>query len=136
MSKWPFRRKSSVEKNVPKEVQEFYGAERREHLGMAWVVALVSLFVTVLVLAGIFYGGRWTYRKLTAPSKTETAETAEQERAKQEEAKKAADAQKQKESTSTPQAAAGTTNTGNAAQPNPSTTTGGNLPQTGPDSDE
>ncbi|HSX53043.1 MAG TPA: hypothetical protein VLF90_01590 [Patescibacteria group bacterium] len=77
-----FKRKSKEAKTsdtnkVPKEVQDYYQAERREHLGMAWLLAFVSLIVTMAVVVGLFFGGRWAYRKLAKkqaqPSTSQTA---------------------------------------------------------------
>jgi len=42
---------------VPKEVKEFYQAERRERVGVAWLLALATLITTVLVAFGLFFGG-------------------------------------------------------------------------------
>lgn len=62
MMKWPFSRKKKDD--VPAEIQEYYQAERRERVGVAWVVALLTLLVTVAVVLGLFFGGRWVYRKV------------------------------------------------------------------------
>ncbi|HTE21467.1 MAG TPA: hypothetical protein VK674_00310 [Candidatus Limnocylindria bacterium] len=50
--------------NVPAEIQEYYQTERRERAGIAWLLALGTLVVTILLTAGIFFAGRWTYRKV------------------------------------------------------------------------
>jgi len=51
--------------DVPEEIQdEYYEPERRERTGVAWLLALGTLVVTVLLAAGIFFAGRWTYRQL------------------------------------------------------------------------
>lgn len=59
---WPFRRKKT--EDFPLEVQDYYQAEKRERVGVAWLLAAVTLVVTVIAATGIFFGGRWLYRKL------------------------------------------------------------------------
>lgn len=61
---WPFNRNRTDKNSVPKEVQDYYQAERRERVGIAWVLALVTLVVTVLLALGLFFGGRWAYRQI------------------------------------------------------------------------
>lgn len=50
--------------DVPAEIQEYYQAERRERTGVAWLLAFGTLIVTILLAAGIFFAGRWTYRQI------------------------------------------------------------------------
>lgn len=60
-----FRRKNQdTTEEVPAEVQEYYQAEKRERTGIAWLLALVTLVVTVLLAAALFFGGRWIYRNV------------------------------------------------------------------------
>ncbi len=62
------RRKKQPEESepqVPAEIQEYYQAERRERAGVAWLLALGTLLATVLLAVGLFFGGRWIYRKVT-----------------------------------------------------------------------
>ncbi len=47
------------------ELEEYYENQRNNRSGRAWVMALFSLIITVGVIAGLFIGGRWTYRQLT-----------------------------------------------------------------------
>lgn len=47
---------------VPAEIQEYYNAEQRERVGLAWIIAIVSLVVSLAVIFGIFFGGRYIYR--------------------------------------------------------------------------
>lgn len=72
-----FSRKPNVDPSLPPEIQAYAQAEHRERMGMAWLVGLVSLVITVLVLAVLFFGGRWVYRKVTGtePQKTDTTQT-------------------------------------------------------------
>lgn len=51
--------------NLPKEVQDYYESGKRERRGMVWLLGIGTLLVTLLLAAGIFFGGRWIYRQLT-----------------------------------------------------------------------
>ncbi len=73
---WPFRRKRTDE--VPAEIQEYYQAEKRERTGIAWLLALGTLAVTLLVATGVFYGGRWVYRKIADRGNEPTVTTTTQ----------------------------------------------------------
>ncbi len=76
--KLPFRRRNEVEETelqVPSEVQEYYQAERRERAGVAWLLGLGTLAVTILLAVGLFFGGRWIYRKVTNNDRPTTANT-------------------------------------------------------------
>ncbi|MBP6962734.1 hypothetical protein KBB49_04320 [Candidatus Saccharibacteria bacterium] len=46
------------------ELEEYY-ASKKTRSGMAWVMAFTSLLLTILVVAGLFFGVRWVYRSLT-----------------------------------------------------------------------
>ncbi len=48
------------------ELEEYYAAQNNSRRsGRAWLMAILSLLLTVLVLFGLFFGGRWIYRALT-----------------------------------------------------------------------
>jgi cytoskeletal protein RodZ len=67
---WPFnRRKKVVEQQIPEEINEYYQAERRERTGVAWLLALGTLIVTLILAVGLFFGGRWVYRKVVKNDK-------------------------------------------------------------------
>lgn len=59
--KWPFSRRQDVT-SVPEEIREYYQTERRERTGIAWLLALGTLIVTVVVAMALFFAGRWIYR--------------------------------------------------------------------------
>ena len=63
-----FNRKPKNSSVLP-EVDQYYSAERRERAGLAWVLALVSIVVVALVLIGLFFGGRWVFRKINNDDK-------------------------------------------------------------------
>lgn len=60
-----FGRKQSNVASVPQEVREYYQSERRERAGVAWLLALGTLAVTLLLAVGLFFGGKWAYRAVT-----------------------------------------------------------------------
>src|SRR5690606_3533 len=63
---------SATAKNVPDEVKEYYESSERERMGTTWLLAFVTLILTILLALGIFFGGRWLYRKITHKSSPET----------------------------------------------------------------
>jgi hypothetical protein len=67
MAIWPFNRKQkqpTTNTSIPAEVQDYYNAQHRERVGVAWLIAVVSLLISVAVVIGLFFGGRWAYRKI------------------------------------------------------------------------
>lgn len=75
---WSFKRrnKAVVDSNLPPEVQAYSQAEHRERMGMAWLVGIVSLLVSLLVVTSLFFGGRWLYRKIARSDRPTPAVTA------------------------------------------------------------
>lgn len=59
-----FNRSNKNKTEVPAEIQEYYQAEKRDRTGIAWLLAFGTLVVTILLAAGIFFAGRWAYRKI------------------------------------------------------------------------
>lgn len=49
---------------IPQEVQEYYQSERRERSGVAWLLALGTLVITLLLAVGLFFGGRWLWQRI------------------------------------------------------------------------
>lgn len=66
---WPFKRKQSDQSTIPAEVEEYYQSERRERVGVAWLLAFATLVTTLLVAVGLFFGGRALYRQFTKDDK-------------------------------------------------------------------
>ncbi len=89
-----FNRRKKDTSNLPPEIQAYAQAEHRERVGMAWLVGLVSLIVTVLVLAGLYFGGTWVYRKLS--QKDKTSSTAQTDKDRVAEGKKKAEEERKK----------------------------------------
>lgn len=55
------------------ELQEYYASKGKDSSAKAWLLALVSLLITVAVLVGLFFGVKWVYRAVT--NKDETPKT-------------------------------------------------------------
>lgn len=55
------KKKNSV---VLPEIEKYYEAERRERSGLAWILAAVSVAGVVLLLLGLFFGGKWAYHRV------------------------------------------------------------------------
>lgn len=56
-----FKRKPKVV--LPEEVNAYYQSERRERVGVAVILGIVALIATLLIAAGLFFGGRYVYRQ-------------------------------------------------------------------------
>lgn len=84
MAIWPFNRKKKAESDLPKEVQDYYQAEKRERVGVAGLLAVATLLVTVVLAIGLFFGGRWLYRAIFDDSDT-SDDTSQQEQQQGEE---------------------------------------------------
>lgn len=75
---WPFNRnKKPTDTKTPPEVKQYYTSEHRERVGLAWLIAFLSLIITMVVVIGLFFGGRWAYRKIAnnkpvTPAKPQT----------------------------------------------------------------
>lgn len=147
MAIWPFRKQTTVkyDPDLPPEVQAYTKAERREKMGMAWLVGVISLVVTALIFTGLFFGGRWVYQKITGDSQSTTQTVSNEDQAaeqkkKDEEAAKKAEEEKNRTSggaanaTDTPApATTPTTPTTNSQTSQPPVTP--QIPRTGPDLD-
>ena len=84
MVKLPFRRDKDSSDTAPKEVKDYYQAEKREKVGVAGLLALGTLLVTVVLAMGLFFGSRWVYRTVFDDSKDSDQQTAQQDDQNQE----------------------------------------------------
>jgi cytoskeletal protein RodZ len=67
-------RQSEVVEEVP-ELEHYY-AQRRTSNFWGWVMAAITILLTVLIIIGLFYGGRWVYRELNDSQVDEPTVTA------------------------------------------------------------
>lgn len=135
-----FNRRKKVDPNLPPEVQAYSQAERRERMGVAWLFGIVSLIVTFVLITGLFFGGRWVYRKIArkdkaTPVQIDTSDDSKTEDQKNKDAEDQSDASDDTpvDTEQTPSTPAPTSNTPQTPATQPST--GDTLPNTGPDVD-
>jgi hypothetical protein len=59
------------------ELEDYYASksQRRNRPGMAWLMAFLSLLITVAVVALMYFGGRWLYRTITVNDVNDTSPT-------------------------------------------------------------
>lgn len=67
---WPLRkqRPKSNGTKIPPEIEQYYKTARRDRMGVAWLVAFLTLVVTVAVVLLLFLGARWAFRKASNKS--------------------------------------------------------------------
>ncbi len=58
-------------KQTIEELENYY-SNRQQRAGMAWFMAFLSLVVTVVVLGGLFFGGRFLYKTFVNDDVTPT----------------------------------------------------------------
>lgn len=58
------RKQQNIDPMLPPELQAYSRSGRRERLGIVWLVGIVSLIISLLVMALLYFGGRWIYRKV------------------------------------------------------------------------
>lgn len=63
--------------DLPQEVKDYYKSERRQKTGVAWLLAIGTLLLTLAVAAALFFGGSWLWNTLTGngDGTSETAST-------------------------------------------------------------
>ena len=49
---------------LPEEVKQYYQSEQRQRAGVAVLLGVAAVIITVLLATGLFYGGRYAYRKI------------------------------------------------------------------------
>lgn len=72
-----FNRKK--DKSVLPEVDQYYQGEKRDRTWLAWILAVVSIIVVVLILVGLFFAGKWAYNAITNDDSGDVATTDEQD---------------------------------------------------------
>lgn len=57
------------------ELEEYYANQQRGRSAKAWFMAFLSLLITVAVIVGLFYAGKWLYQTITDSDSDETTTT-------------------------------------------------------------
>jgi len=65
-----FNRGNKNKTDVPAEIQEYYETGKRDRTGIAWLLAFGTLILTIVLAAGIFFAGRFAYRKIAGNNDT------------------------------------------------------------------
>ena len=72
------RKKSTVDVQVPPEVEEYYQSTQKDRRGMAWLLAFATLILTILIAVFLFFAGRWAYNAVFGDDSSSTTQTEEQ----------------------------------------------------------
>lgn len=65
---WNRNRNRPATTQIPAEVEEYYQSTRKERAGIAWLLGIATLLLTLLIAAALFFGGRWLYRMIIGGS--------------------------------------------------------------------
>lgn len=57
-----FRKSNKQDDVLPEEVKDYYRAEQRDRIGGAWLMAVGGFLLTVAIVLGLFFAGRWAYQ--------------------------------------------------------------------------
>ena len=125
--KWPINLRSKNKGNkVAPELEQYYTTERRERIGLAWLLALATLLATVAVVLGLFFAGRWVWHKIDGKgTKPETTSQGENTSVTLNEPTDTSSAEDTTPTTPSPTPVPSTTTPNTTAQ-------NSNLPSTGP----
>lgn len=140
---------------VPEEIRDYYEAEKRDRMWVVWLLSGATFLVTVLVVLGLFWGGRWVYREITKDDQPATVTTEQNEQQEAQDANNTQEGQQadqpsgaqqtdqsssasQSQSTTQSQTTtpSSTTTQSPANTPQTGPTTAEELPRTGPTSDD
>ena len=112
------RKKSVTQTSIPAEVQDYYQAERRERTGVAWLLAIATLVVTIILALVLFFGGRWLYREVRGTDQNTTTPISSVEQSTQE----SNQTSNTSENKDAPEGSSGTTGTSGTSTPAPAPT--------------
>ncbi len=135
---WPFKRRNKTnDSNVPTEVTDYYSAEHQERRSVAWLLALATFVITLVVALGLFFAGKWIYHRFVNKNESgnQTSQTTDQKQttteSKKPESGSASTGSQEPQTSST-----STTTPSPAITPTPTQTTPATTPVTGPTTPE
>lgn len=67
-----FRKRKQQNDVLPDEVKDYYRAEQRDRIGGAWLMAFGGFLLTVAIVLGLFFAGRWAYQAVFVNDNDET----------------------------------------------------------------
>ncbi len=70
-------RRNRQQSVLPNEVQEYYQSEQRQRRGLALILGIVALLVTIAIAAALFFGGRFLYNKFRGDETKPTSTTSQ-----------------------------------------------------------
>lgn len=134
MAIWPFNRKQQADATLPEEIQEYYEGAQKPQRGMAWLLALGTLLLTLILACVLFFGGRWVYQQFS-DDEPAPAPTSEQEANREQGQDQGTNEQTPPPSANPDQQDTSSTNTNQAPTTGDSTPATGDateIPNTGP----
>lgn len=69
------KKKTTDNQAVPEEIRDYYEAEKRDRMWVVWLLSGATFLITVLVVLGLFWAGRWAYREIIQDDKPATVTT-------------------------------------------------------------
>lgn len=147
MVKMPWRKaapsdETKLPEEVPKEVEEYYDANRRSFSVTAILLGLATLAITIILALGIFYGGRWLYNYAfndndnKGETTQDTPTTANPQQTDNPQDNSASPSDDQNATSDDDQPRARRTPSSGPETPETTPRTGPEIPHTGPTSDE
>ncbi len=145
MARFPWtRKKKSTTVQIPEEVNQYYESTRKERVGIAWLLALATLLLTLLIAAAIFFAGRWVYRRIAdrnnsahPTSQNESASDQSASSENKEGSSSSTDGSSTNgSSTNGSSTGSNATGSGSSSTQTPSTSTPAQTPTTGPSTSE
>ena len=80
---WPFNRRKKSSNNLkervsPTAVKEYYQAAGSRQSWIIWVLSIGTFILTLLIVLLLFWGGRWVWQKISDSSDDKPTTTQEQ----------------------------------------------------------
>ncbi len=129
-------KRSADDDAVPDEIKDYYQAEKRDRMWVVWFLSAATFVVTVFVVLGLFWGGRWVYREIKGDDKDQTVATQEDASDQENINSQGTHTDSSNDSSTQQQTPATTTPAQPQPDPTPQQTTPTTTPTTGPTTPE